>query len=596
MPDRSVDSRMQFSALGDALRPVALPLLGTGIVELLAAAATVAPAILVVELGSSLLTHPIDSARVWTLAVALAGCLVAYALLSSLSLALTHIIDGRHQWTLRKRLAAKLGRLPLGWFSANNSGQVKKMVQDDTDAIHYVVAHAILDLVSGLAVPILGFAYLFSVDWRMATLMLLLPLAYFAVFGTLMLRNPDAVEQQSAAGAVLAGRVIEVLDGIQVIRTFGQAGRAHERYRTAVNDYADRLESWMRPLTRAQATITILLQPIAFLLILLVAGAIFLTAGWIAPLQLLPFLLLALTMGTPVIRLGNGTASLQEAATAALRLRETESLPEVTEPSDPRALPSGPVDIAFTDVTFSYLPGHPVVSDASFTVRAGSVTALVGPSGAGKSTLAQLLPRFHDPDSGTITIGGIPVTEMSTTELYRHVGFVFQDVRLLHDSVANNIRLGRPTATDTQVRAVAEAAQIHDAVAALPRGYNSVVGEDARLSGGQAQRVSIARALLADAPILILDEATAMVDPESEAAIQRALSTLVRGRTVLMIAHRLHTVAGADQILVVDDGRIVERGTHTELLSHEGTYRQMWDANERAHSAQSEAAARKAWA
>lgn len=593
MPANPSENMTQLSALRAALRPVAAPLAGAAAVEALAAVAAVAPAVLIVELARALLERPIDSGSAWTFATALVVCVVAYALLSSLALVITHLIDGRHQWRLRTQLAAKIGRLPLGWFSANNSGQVKRMLQDDTHAIHYVVAHAILDLVSGFAVPVLGFAYLFTVDWRLAAVTLLLPLGYFAVLGALLLRNPAAVDKQAEAAAVLSGRVIEVFDGIQVIRIFGQAGRAHARYRDAVAEYIGRLEVWMRPLTRVQASITVLLQPIAFLLALLVAGALFLSAGWITPLQLLPFLLLALTMGTPVIRLGNGVTSFQDAASAALRLRETESLAEVVEPVKPRTVPTDALEVVFSHVTFSYQPERPVVSDASFQLRPGTVTALVGPSGAGKSTLAKLLPRFHDPDSGTISIGNIPVMEMKTAELYRHVGFVFQDVRLLHDSVRDNIRLGRPEATDAQITAAAEAAHVHEVIAALPRGYDSVVGADARFSGGQAQRVAIARALLADAPILVLDEATAMVDPESEAAIQRALSILTRERTVLMIAHRLHTITGADQILVVDDGRITQRGTHTELVANTGTYQRMWEANERVHAAQNAAAERK---
>ncbi|MET8825665.1 ABC transporter ATP-binding protein [Streptomyces sp. NPDC004610] len=571
----------QLAALRRALRPVAWPLAGAAAVETLAAVASVAPALITVDLAAELLRSPADRSTVWTLALALVGCLVVHALCSSLALILTHLIDGRHQWRLRTALAAKLGRLPLGWFSAHHAGQVKKMLQDDTHAIHYVVAHAILDLVSGLVVPLLAFGYLFSVDWRLALVTLALPLTYFAVFGALMARNPRAVEEQARSAGVLSGRVVEIFDGIQVIRAFGKAGSAHRRYTEAVDDHAARLKAWMGPLTRVQAAITVLLQPITFLLVVLVTGAAFLTAGWIEPLTLLPFLLLALTMGTPVVRLGNGASALQEAAAAALRLRRTEELPEVAEPARPGPRPVGPQEVVFSRVSFGYGSGRDAVTDVSFRLTPGTVTALVGPSGAGKSTLAKLLPRFYDPGSGEITLGGVPVTDLATADLYRTVGFVFQDVRLLHASVGDNIRLGRPEATDAQVRAVAEAASIHQRILALPRGYDSVVGEDARFSGGEAQRVAIARALLADAPVLVLDEATAMVDPESEAAIQRALSVLAQGRTVLMIAHRLHTVTGVDRILVVDDGRVVQSGTHAELSAADGLYRRMWEANER---------------
>jgi ATP-binding cassette subfamily B protein len=233
-------------------------------------------------------------------------------------------------------------------------------------------------------------------------------------------------------------------------------------------------------------------------------------------------------------------------------------------------------DVAFAGVGFGYDPDHRVLHDIAAALAPGTVTALVGASGSGKSTLAKLVPRFYDVDEGTVAIGGADVTRVSAADLYREVGFVFQDVQLLRASLRDNIRLTRPGATDAEVTNAAQAAQIHDRILRFGRGYDSVVGEDANLSGGEAQRVTIARALLADAPVLVLDEATAFADPDSEAAIQRALSTLAADRTVLVIAHRLHTITGADQILVLDGGRIVERGTHAELVAANGPFARMW--------------------
>lgn len=218
----------------------------------------------------------------------------------------------------------------------------------------------------------------------------------------------------------------------------------------------------------------------------------------------------------------------------------------------------------------------------SLRLTPGTVTALVGPSGSGKSTLASLVTRFHDVTGGRITVGGADVREIASERLYRHIGFVLQDVQLLRTSVRDNIRLARPDASEEEVRAAARAAQIDRRIEALPRGYDSVVGEEAVLSGGEAQRVSIARALLADAPVLVLDEATAFADPESEAAIQDAIARLVRGRTVLVIAHRLPTIVEADQIAVLSGGRITERGRHPELLAENGLYARMWASHERA--------------
>ncbi|HJT96541.1 MAG TPA: ATP-binding cassette domain-containing protein, partial [Mycobacterium sp.] len=225
-----------------------------------------------------------------------------------------------------------------------------------------------------------------------------------------------------------------------------------------------------------------------------------------------------------------------------------------------------------------------VLHDVSLTLAPGTITALVGPSGSGKSTMATLVPRFHDVAGGAVRVGGADVREMDPAVLYRHVGFVLQDVQLLGISVADNIRLGRPDATTEEVHAAAEAANIHERILELPKGYDSVVGDDAHFSGGEAQRVSIARALLADTPILVLDEATAFADPDSEAQIQAALSRLITGRTVLVIAHRLGSIVGAHNIVVLSQGRIIEQGRHDELLERGGHYAQMWQSYTAGHT------------
>ncbi|MYJ00992.1 MAG: ATP-binding cassette domain-containing protein, partial [Chloroflexi bacterium] len=253
---------------------------------------------------------------------------------------------------------------------------------------------------------------------------------------------------------------------------------------------------------------------------------------------------------------------------------DTPSLPE----SEQARVPVG-TRVAFENVSFSYDGENEAVRGIDLTLEPGTVTALVGPSGSGKSTLARLLPRFWDTSEGRITIGGVPVDEISSNDLYRNVGLVFQDVQLLRMSIRDNIALSRPDAPLDDVVAAAKTAQIHERILELPRGYDSIAGEDALLSGGEAQRVSIARAILADAPILVLDEATAFADPEAEASIQDAISELIVGRTLLVIAHRLHTIVGADQICVLNRGQIIEQGTHDQLLALEGTYRRLWEAS-----------------
>jgi ATP-binding cassette subfamily B protein/ATP-binding cassette subfamily B protein IrtA len=238
--------------------------------------------------------------------------------------------------------------------------------------------------------------------------------------------------------------------------------------------------------------------------------------------------------------------------------------------------------VRFESVAFGYRDDHQVLRDIDLELRPGTLTALVGPSGSGKSTLAKLLPRFYDVDAGRITIGGRDIRDIPAAELYRTVGFVFQDVRLIRGSVRDNLLLARPDADSATLEAAARAAQIHERIIALPRGYDSEIGVDASLSGGEAQRLSIARALLADTPVLVLDEATAFADPESEAAVQDALARLVAGRTVLVIAHRLHTITGVDRIVVLENGTLVEQGDHARLSTAGGTYQRLWEINEAA--------------
>ncbi|EUA60812.1 ABC transporter family protein [Mycobacteroides abscessus 1948] len=319
-------------------------------------------------------------------------------------------------------------------------------------------------------------------------------------------------------------------------------------------------------------------RPTTFLWLIATAGTLFVVSGAMQPVTLLPFLVLGTTFGARLLGIAYGLGSirggLESARHIAVALDETE-LDVIEAPVTADAVAS----VSFEGVTFGYRPGVPVIHDVSLTLRHGTVTALVGPSGSGKSTLASLLARFHDVERGAIRIDGTDIRTLTPDELYAKVGFVFQDVQLVAGTVRENIALACPEATDDDVESAARDAQIHERILRLPNGYDTVLDTDTQLSGGEKQRLTIARALLADTPILILDEATAFADPESEYLVQQALGRLIDNRTVLVIAHRLHTIADADQIVVLDHGRVAETGTHTDLLANNGRYRRLWEGH-----------------
>jgi ATP-binding cassette subfamily B protein IrtA len=288
--------------------------------------------------------------------------------------------------------------------------------------------------------------------------------------------------------------------------------------------------------------------------------------------NLLPFLLLGTTFGARLLGIAYGLGGIRAGMLAARRLQNALDEPELNVLEHDQRDTDSSVTVVFDRISFGYRPGVPVIRDVSLTLRPGTVTALVGPSGSGKSTLAALLARFHDVDQGAIHVGGRDIRSITADQLYAQVGFVLQDTQLVHGTVAENIALAVPDATAAQVEEAARQAQILDRILRLPQGYDTVLSAGSGLSGGERQRLTIARAILADTPVLILDEATAFADPESEYRVQQALNRLTQDRTVLVIAHRLHTITRAHQIVVLDHGRIVERGTHEELIERGGAY------------------------
>lgn len=568
------------TALGALLSPIGGRLRWAIAAQAVAAAAGVVPFIAIAELGRVLLDDgPDRTGDAWAATAVGAGALLVRLIVMLVAGGISHLADNALSFHIRRSLVGRLGRVPLGWFSSRNSGQVKQAVQDDVEAMHHLIAHSMLDITTATVVPATSLAYLFWVDWRM-TLIVIAPLVVgLTLYSATMAGMSKNLPKYDAAMGRINGSAVEFVQGIAVVKTFGQGRRAHREFASAADDFATFFLGWVRATQYSKAAAEIVLSPVAVLLATLAGGALFVTRGWLDAVDLLPFALLGIGLTAPVLSLFYASYELRIARSAAERVTGILDAEELPVPDAPHS-PAGH-QVSYQGVHFSYDGEQEAVSGVDLELAPGTVTALVGPSGSGKSTLAALLPRFWDVTGGSIRVGGTDVREMALEDLYSRVAFVFQEVRLTHDTVAANIRMARPDATDDEVRAAARAACVDDVIEALPRGYDSVIGEDARFSGGQAQRVSVARALLADTPVIVLDEAAAHADPHSEAAVQDALSELTRGKTVLMIAHRLSSVVGADQIVVLDEGRVVERGRHAELVAAGGRYARMWHAHER---------------
>ncbi|MFI8420724.1 ABC transporter ATP-binding protein [Streptomyces sp. NPDC085479] len=591
------------------LRPYARGLAAVAALQVAGAVAGLAPLLAVVELGRTLLAPgPVDPGRVRFLVVAGAVGLFVKLVLTATAAGIGHLLDGNVQLALRRALAARLGRVPLAWIARHPSGELAKVVGDDVGAVHPLIAHTPGELTSAFVVPAVSLCYLLTVDWRLTLITLAPVLAAVALVPLMM--TPARLREQAAfdsAMARIAVSVVEFVQGIAVVKAFGGGERAHHRFRTAADDFVSVFRRWVHGISPVAAGMQLLLSPPFVLLTVACGGAALIAGGGTEPADLLPFLLLGLGLTAPVAALGHGFDEVQAARRAAGRIREVLAVPPLPEPAAP-AVPDGHL-VELRGVRFAYdtggpeashrtggpEPSHPsggqpepshrsgrteVLRGVDLVLRPGTVTALVGASGAGKSTLVRLLPRFADPTGGAVLLGGVDLRDLADRELYRRVAFVFQDVRLVRASVADNIALAVPEAGREAVERAARLAYVHDRVVRLPRGYDSVIGEDARLSGGEAQRIALARALLADTPVLVLDEATSFADPHTERAVRRTLDALRKDRTVLVVAHRLETAAGADLVAVLEDGVITEHGTPAELLASGGGFARLWDARQ----------------
>ncbi|CAJ1501635.1 ABC transporter ATP-binding protein/permease [[Mycobacterium] holstebronense] len=585
-PSVNAKGAWRAQAAGRLLGPLRVPLIISGVLQALITLLQLAPFVLLVELARLLVTGA-DESRLWTVGIAALSLLGLGTLLGAGLTLWLHVIDARFASALRTRLLSKLSRLPLGWFTARGSGSIKQLVADDTLSLHYLVTHAIPDAVAAVVAPVAVLVYLFVVDWRVALVLFVPVLVYMVLMSVMMTQSGPKISQAQRWAERMNGEAGTYLEGQPVIRVFG--GAAASTFRRRLDEYINFLVDWQRPFIGKKTLMDLVTRPSTFLWLIMLTGTPLVISGRMNPVNLLPFVLLGTTFGARLLGIGLGVGGIRGGMLAARRLQIALDESELAVEQHDSASAEEPGTVRFEAVTFGYRPGVPVIRDVSLTLRPGTVTALVGPSGSGKSTLAALLARFHDIESGSISIDGQDIRSLTADELYRRVGFVLQETQLVHASVRDNIALAVPDASDEQVQAAAREAQIHDRILRLPDGYDTVLGAAAALSGGERQRLTIARAILADTPVLILDEATAFADPESEYLVQQALNRLTRDRTVLVIAHRLHTITGADQIVVLDHGSIVEQGSHDQLLAAQGRYLQLWETGRAAVTVGAEA-------
>lgn len=520
-------------------------------------------------------------------ALVAAGGALAYLVFHYASTAVSHVATFATISGVRRAIADKLTRVEMGYVLDTPYGRLKNIMVEKADSIETTLAHAVPEMTSNLLVPVAVVAYMFSLDWRMALAALVtIPLGALCFMG--MLRDYEAKYGEFVeANESMNATAVEYVNGIEVIKAFGQSASSYEKFTRAVHRAAHSAIDWMHSVQVFQDA-GLAVMP-ATLVCVLPVGCVLVMQGTLEPATFVIEAVLSLAIFPPLYAAFGFVDNLSQIGTIVGAIAEVLDQPEQRRAERPAPLaapdgsplaPGAAPTIELSGVRFSYGEDE-VVHGVDLVIEPGQVTALVGPSGSGKSTLARLVAGFWDADAGSVRFGGADVRDMTAGQLADLVAYVEQDNYLFDETVMENIRMGRPGATDEEVVACARAAGCDGFIRGLAHGYQTVVGgAGGHLSGGERQRIAIARAMLKDAPVVILDEATAYTDSESEAVVEDAVSRLVAGRTLVVIAHRLSTVTGAGKIVVVNDGRIEDEGTHEELLSRCGLYREMWRAHE----------------
>lgn len=563
-------------------------LYGATLIVLLSVLMGVLPFVLAYQVISPLVMgESVDSGYVSMRVAGVLVCLVLQAILYGWGLDVSHKAAYNTLLRLRTSLQKRFEQLPLGFIQDKGTGTIKKLFVDDVDSLEVLLAHSLPEGIANLMIPLAIYVAMFFIDWKLA----LLSLASIPVsFAAMMIMYSVGMKKMGPyymAGQKMNNTIIEYINGMEVVKVFNKDAESYERFRKDISDYRDYTLEWYKAAWPWMAIYSSLLP--CTIILTLPVGAWFVLRGFSSLPDLILILCLSLSIGIPLLKslgflptmpqLNYKIAALEQVLETA-PLRQTEA-----------AFHGNSHDICFDHVTFGYEKTQPgpdgkpmvtmdeVIHDVSFTARAGQKTALVGESGSGKSTLAKLLIHYYDPQQGSISIGGQKITEMSLEALNSQISYVAQDQYLFNTSLLENIRMGRPDATDEEVLEAAKRAQCTEFLEKLPQGIKSMAGDAGKmLSGGQRQRISLARAILKNAPIIVLDEATAYADPENEEKMEAAIAELVKGKTLFVIAHKLPAIMNADQICVIEHGKLAATGTHTELLASCEEYKKLWKA------------------
>lgn len=516
---------------------------------------------------------------VWDYAIAAFAVSVANVLLYFAALMLSHLSAFRIETNMRRTAMERLMRVPLGFFDTQNTGRMRKIIDEDSSQTHTFVAHILPDVSGSVVAPIGIIVLLLAVDWQLGIAAMVPIVCAFGIMGYMMNpKNNDFQRMYLDAQEKMSAEAVEYVRGIPVVKVFQQTVFSFKRFHDSIINYRDLVIRYTLLWRMPMSAYTIAINAFAFLLV--PTGIILIGHGGetsIIVSDMVLYVLIAPIIAANVMKAMHLSQNLFLANEAVDRLEKLTATPPLPESSEPEK--AAAFDVSLRNVSFRYEAAEcDAVSYIDLDIPQGKTVALVGASGSGKTTIARLIPRFWDVREGSLKIGGVDVRHMDKATLMRNVSFVFQNTRLFKTSILENIRYGNPDATIEQVNRAVDLSQSREIIERLPQGLNTVIGaEGTYLSGGEQQRIVLARAILKDAPIVVLDEATAFADPENEHLIRQAFAHLTCGKTVLMIAHRLTTVQDADNIVVVDKGRIAEQGTHRQLMEQATLYYRMWN-------------------